>query len=320
MPSDSKARSASAPQPFDHLTPPDLLRAASEQGLALTCERAEFDRSGLDFLVLHAHDTAGSPWIVRTPRRASVLEAARVEARVLALVAGYLPVAVPEWRVFSDEVIAYPRLAGVPAVTMDPGAGPSWNIIDPTAPCGAFIDSFAAALHALSSIPAEAVASAGIPRQSIAEARAELLELLQSTREALQPSPAVWARWQGWARNDALWPDSVALVHGDLHPGHLLLDDAGQLTGILDWTEAKQTDPSLDLAMFFGCFGQASLERLLCRLERCGARTWPGLIEHVKERWAAFPVVVADWALRSDNPEVLAHARAQLAGVAEQSS
>lgn len=122
MPSDSKARSASAPQPFDHLTPPDLLRAASEQGLALTCERAEFDRSGLDFLVLHAHDTAGSPWIVRTPRRASVLEAARVEARVLALVAEYLPVAVPEWRVFSDEVIAYPRLAGVPAVTADPGA------------------------------------------------------------------------------------------------------------------------------------------------------------------------------------------------------
>lgn len=205
-------------------------------------------------------------------------------------------------------------------MTVDLDAGPTWNIIDPAAPCEAFVDSFARALHALSSIPGEAVASAAIPRQSITEARAQLVEMLQSTREALQPSAAVWERWQRWVRNDAVWPEYVTLVHGDLHPGHLLLDDTGQLTGILDWTEARQTDPSLDLAMFFGCFGQTPLERLVSRLEARGARSWPGLFEHVKERWAAFPVIAADWALRNDKPEVLAHARAHLANGAEQTS
>src|SRR5688500_17279488 len=98
----------------------DLLDAARLHGLRLTTESADFDRSGLDFLVLHARDDNGVPWIVRTPRRPEVLASTRVEARVLRLIRSRLPVAVPDWRVHSRGVIAYPRLAGTPAVTIAP--------------------------------------------------------------------------------------------------------------------------------------------------------------------------------------------------------
>lgn len=301
--------SAAPSRPLD--TPEALLAAAARQGLILTTRRTALDGTGLDFLVLHAEDEAGTPWIVRAPRRAALLETARREARVLALVSEHLPVAVPDWRVFSEEIIAYPRLSGTPAVTLEDGAH-RWNHLDPAHPSDVFLESFARALHALQAIPPALVEAAGIPRQDGAAARAAFREHVELTREALQPSEAMLTRWQRWLQNDALWPARVALVHGDLHPGHLLLDAGGHLQGILDWTEAKLTEPSVDLAMFFGCFGQAALERLAERLRALGTPLEPSLLEHARERWFAGAVTAAEWALRNGNEAALEYARQHL--------
>jgi aminoglycoside phosphotransferase (APT) family kinase protein len=291
----------------------DLLAAARQLGLRLTTDRDDFDRSGLDFLVVHARDEEGTPWIVRTPRRPDVIEPARVEARVLGLIRPRLPVAVPDWRVFSRDVIAYPRLAGTPAVTVHEAHGPSWNIIDPKALPDAFLDTMAGALAALQTIAPEEAKSAGVPIKTIPEVRRSLSLAMEATREALSPSEAVWRRWTAWLEDSATWPEHVALVHGDLHPGHMLLNEGGQLVGILDWTEAQLTDPSVDLAMFFGCFGRPALEALVARFERAGGRVWPGLVDHAVERWAIFPVLAAEWALRAGNQAILEHAKSYLA-------
>ncbi len=288
-------------------TPANLLARAAAHGLALTTD-AEFDNTGLDFLVVHAHDAAGAPWIVRAPRRADVVAATRVEARVLRLVAPHLPVAVPDWRVHADDVIAYPRIIGTPAVTVGAG-GPEWHIIEPTALAPAFLDTFARALAALQTITPD---GADIPTTSIRAARDELAATRLATRDALQPSPAVWSRWQRWLADDSYWPDHLALVHGDLHPGHMLLDDDARLIGVLDWTEGRVADPAIDLAMFHGCFGRQALADLLPRFTAAGGRTWPRLLDHAAERWAAFPALAAGWALRTHNDAILEYARAQL--------
>lgn len=290
----------------------DLLEAARLHGLRLTSDRADFDTSGLDFLVVHARDEEGAPWIVRTPRRPDVLEASRVEARVLELVRPRLPVAAPDWRVFSSDVIAYPRLAGTPAVTIDVARGPTWNIIDPKALPDAFLDSMAGALAGLQSIGPEEAKSAGIPAKTIPEVRGSIRVAMEGTRGALSPSEAVRRRWTAWLEQSDTWPDHVALVHGDLHPGHMLLGEDGRLAGILDWTEAQVTDPSVDFAMFFGCFGRPALEALVARFESAGGRTWPGLVDHAVERWAIFPALAAEWALRVGNEAALEHARSYL--------
>ncbi len=295
------------------MTVADLLQAAGRRGLRLTTDQIDFDRTGLDFLVVHARDEAGVPWIVRTPRRAAVVEAARVEARVLALVRDHLPVAVPEWRVYAPEVIAYPRLGGTPAVTIDLAAGPTWNLIDPAAPSEPFVASFAGALAALQAIPPAVAIEAGVPSTTIDKARRDLAQSISDSRDALRPSEATLARWQRWLDDDTSWPRSIALVHGDLHPGHMLLGDDARLTGILDWTEARVTDPSVDLAMYFGCFGRPALETLIERFARAGGATWPGLAGHAAERWAIFPAIAAQWALRTSNDAALEHARGMLA-------
>ncbi|WP_394839295.1 macrolide 2'-phosphotransferase [Pendulispora rubella] len=293
-----------------------LLDAARQHGLELTADRDEFDKSGLDFLVVHAKDASGTCWVVRTPRRPELLETARLEGRALQLLAPKLPVAIPEWRIHADDVIAYPRLPGTPAVTLDASGAPQWHL-DPSAPSELFLDSFAGALAALQSIDEAGARAAGIPTKPIDEARLALARSMDETRAALAPSDAIWARWHAWLENDGLWPDYLTLVHGDLHPGHMLLDAEGRLSGILDWTEACVTDPCIDFAMFFGCFGRRPLERLVERFAMWGGRTWPRLVDHAAERWASFPALVAEWALRTDNEAILEHARAHLASVTE---
>jgi aminoglycoside phosphotransferase (APT) family kinase protein len=319
-------------------TPSELLAAAARENLHLHVDGgpAEFDKSGLDFLVVHARDAQGTPWIVRTPRRADVVAAMHVEARVLALVRPALAsvgVAVPHWRVCADDVVAYPRLDGTPVVTVDAERGPTWNIVQREAPPEAFLASLARALAALQRLDTSGTSGtsgrsgtsgtsgtsgssgAQVPAQSIDAARAELARSIEATRAVLEPSAAVLARWQRWLDDDSMWPTFTALVHGDLHPGHMLVDATGTVTGVLDWTEAKVTDPSVDLAMFHGCFGAPVLDALLAHFERAGGRTWPKLRAHAAERWSAFAVAAAEFAIKTNDDGVLAHAKAHLAAL-----
>lgn len=289
----------------------ELLAAARREGLELATDGATLDTMGLDFVVVHARDASGTPWIVRSPRRQDVVEATRREARVLALVApALMPVAVPAWRVHAADIIAYPRIAGTPAITVADGV-PTWHVIDPAALSPVFVDSVARTIAALQAIASDG--SATVRVTSIAEERAALARTLETARGILEPSDAIWTRWQRWLHDDASWPQHVALVHGDLHPGHLLLDDEGRIIGVLDWTEARFTDPSGDLAMFYMCFGRAALEALVARLETYEFRSWPRMIEHAVERAAVFPALGAEWAARTGNETALAFARAKLA-------
>jgi aminoglycoside phosphotransferase (APT) family kinase protein len=42
-----------------------------------------------------------------------------------------------------------------------------------------------------------------------------------------------------------------AVVHGDLHVRHLLVDAAGALTGVIDWGDLCRADPSIDLMLLW---------------------------------------------------------------------
>src|SRR5690606_35655682 len=162
-------------------------------------------------------------------------------------------------------------------------------------------------------IPREAAAVAELPIESIDEARATLRERMRATEAVLRPSEAVSARWQRWLDADALWSHAPVLTHGDIHPGHMMLDADGRLLGVNDWTEARVTDPSVDFTFILGGFGDAAFERFVAHYERASGRTWPQLAAHTAERWAFNPVLVAWWSLEPDAPDVLAPAHAHLA-------
>src|SRR5690606_29275170 len=121
---------------------------------------------------------------------------------------------------------------------------------------------------ALQAIPLARVRDAGVRIETPEEARADITRAMNDTRGVLSVPEPVWARWQRWLEDDSMWPPRTALVHGDLHPGHLILDEERRVTGVLDWTEARVSDPSIDLVIFAGCFGRPALEAFARRLER----------------------------------------------------
>ena len=295
-------------------TPAELLAAARAYGLSLTSERADFDDSGLDFRVVHAEDEHGAPWIVRSPRRPDVVEGAQREARALRLVRDALPVAVPDWHLHARDVIAYPRLPGTPGWSLGADGAVEWAL-DATSLPEAFLESLAQTVAALQAVPLARVRDAGVRIETPEEARADIARAMSDTRGVLSVPEPVWARWQRWLEDDSMWPPRTALVHGDLHPGHLILDEERRVTGVLDWTEARVSDPSIDLVLFAGCFGRLALEAFARRLERAGGASWPRLVEHTLERWGAYPALVAAWALKTGSEAGLEHARHHLATV-----
>jgi macrolide phosphotransferase len=65
--------------------------------------------------------------------------------------------------------------------------------------------------------------------------------------------------------DDTYWPRHSALMHGDLHPPHLLVDEDSKLVGLLDWTESQVADAATDFSLMYGIIGGAVLDRLLTR-------------------------------------------------------
>lgn len=65
---------------------------------------------GLDFRVAIAQADDGKSWVLRIPRRPDVTARADVEGRLLARIAPRLDVAVPDWRIHTADLIAYPLL------------------------------------------------------------------------------------------------------------------------------------------------------------------------------------------------------------------
>lgn len=278
-------------------------------GIALTGD-IEISDLGLDFRVAFGADEEGRDWVLRIPRRADVLPRAENEARVLGLLKHRLPVAVPDWRVFTPELIAYPRLPGTIALRIDPETGqPHWNI-DPEAPV--FTQGLAEFLAALHGTPEEDAAAAGLRTSTPAEVRTRVADSLDRVGRELGISDALRRTLLAWLDDRAAWPPFTALVHGDLYAGHVTVDETARITGVLDWTEAEVADPTVDMVYHLMAFGEPGLERLLAAYEAAGGRIWPGIRRQVAARLSAVPLQYALFALSTGSDEHLAAARTQL--------
>ena len=270
----------------------EIAAAAERHGIRLVSE-PRLDEAGADFLVGQGEDGEGTAWVLRSPRRPDALERATVEERALRLVRARLPVAVPDWRVFAPELIAYPRLGGEPAAVVDLGAGGYVWRFDETAPPESFVTTLAAALASLHAIEPGSAAGAGLPVESPARVREQWAARMALAGEVIDVPPPVYARWQAWIGEDSFWPAHSVLIHGDLHPAHILVDGEHRVTGLLDWTEARVSDPATDFALLFATLGADSLRRLLDRYREAGGRSWPRMEEHIAEAWSAYPAVIA---------------------------
>ncbi|HEU5003780.1 MAG TPA: phosphotransferase [Actinomycetota bacterium] len=201
----------------------------------------------------------GGGTLFRFPRREMAAPGVARELAVLPVLAGRLPLAVPavERAGKPDEAAGYPwpffggppipgRESGEAALTDDQRAGIA-------RPLGEFLH----ALHA----PATAEAVQAVYDLPVdPNRRADMGERIRRTRMA-------WGDLQRlglWSPSGAIidviegarmlrYPTTTAVVHGDLHFRHLLIE-GGRLSGVIDWGDTCLACPAIDLPLYWSFF------------------------------------------------------------------
>lgn len=102
----------------------EILKLAKSHQLLLDQASLQFNESGLDFRAVFARDKQGTDWVLRLSRRADVFPRTGIEKLALDLVNLHCrSFQAPNWLIYTDTLIAYKRLDGVPAGTIDHSTG-----------------------------------------------------------------------------------------------------------------------------------------------------------------------------------------------------
>lgn len=291
----------------DH-SPAQILQLAAEHGLDLVPESLHVIEMGLDFRVVIARDTADQHWVLRIPRFPTVMQRAEVEGRLLAVVARHLDVAVPDWQIHSAELIAYPLLPGQPGLELDDEGNPIWHV-DASSPT--YARSFGELLAQLHTISVDEIAGTGVTVATPEQVRAAWARDIEKVSAEFTVAPALLDRWRAWLAEDSFWPEHSVPTHGEIYPGHTLHRD-NQISGVIDWTTAAVGDPARDL-MYQQVMATPEAFRItLDHYERGGGTTWPRLVEHCAEMFAANPVGYGLYAMEAGSDSHLKAAAAAL--------
>lgn len=284
-----------------------------KHNLILKEETMQFNESGLDFRVVIAQDESGTDWVLRLPRREDVMPRTRMEKHALDLVNQHAKCfQVPNWIIYTDELIAYKKLDGIPAGTIDHNIrNYIWEIDINNIP-ESFHKSLGKVLAELHSIPSDKAAELGLVVQTPEEARMSMKQRMDDVKVKIGVGENLWNRWQAWINDDEMWPKKTGLIHGDIHAGHTMIDKDANVIGLIDWTEAKVTDISNDFVFNYKAFGEEGLEALILAYKESGGYHWPKMKEHIIELVAAYPVSIAEFAIVSGIEEYVQMAKETL--------
>lgn len=195
-------------------------------------------------------------WAFRFPRRAIAIPGVEREIATLPRLAAHLPIPIPEPRFVGRPTDDYPwpwfGARWLPGVELAQASLPD----DRRAAMASSLGSFLRSLH---SPHVSRLVSAGLPVDPmrrgdmgfrVPHARRRLDEVI--AKGLWEPTPEVERLI---VRSTGLPPPPRTVVlHGDLHVRHVLVDDAGRLTGVIDWGDVCAGDPSADVSIAFGCF------------------------------------------------------------------
>jgi aminoglycoside phosphotransferase (APT) family kinase protein len=226
----------------------------------------------------------GGELAVRLPRRAASAVLIEHEQRWLPGLSRRLPVPVP-----------VPVRVGVPSRTFGwPWSVVRWlpgqSLLETASPelaaTGAELERFLRALHQPAPLDAPRNPWRGVPLDARTAALHEHLEQL----DGIVDRAAVLSVWDR-ALSAPPWPGPPLWLHGDLHPGNLLIND-GHLSGVIDFGDLTSGDPATDFAVHW----------MLPRMMRLNFEVWAG------DRPEALRMRARGWALAL-GVAYLAHSR-----------
>ncbi len=203
-------------------------------------------------------------WVFRFPRREIAAPLIEIERAVLPHIAGLLPLAVPD-----------PAFAGVPAEGY-PYVFSGHRLIPGTVACeadpddrgrhssAAVLGSFLGSLHAThlgdtaTQVPPDVIGRSDLERRTAAIN--DRLDRLVALGVDVDHAPV--RTLVDRLAVTAPWPHAPRLVHGDLYSCHLLVDDHGVVSGVIDWGDVHWGDPALDLSIAYSYLLPSSRESL----------------------------------------------------------
>jgi macrolide phosphotransferase len=277
-----------------------VIMIANKHGLNVNENTIDFNESGLDFQVVFASDEQGNDWVLRFPRRDDVLSETSSENKVLKVIRDHVTsIEVPDCSIYTKELIAYKKLAGTPAATIDKDIMNYIWILDKENIPQQFHETLAEALVELHQIPMSSAMDANISVQKPDELRMAWKKRMETVKLNFEVDQSLWNRWQNWLQEDDLWPSKTGFIHGDIHAGHIMIDKNSRVTGLIDWTEAKISDISQDFVSHYLVFGEDQLTSLIRFYQEKGGYVWPKMKRHIKELAAASPLQLAEFAIKS---------------------
>lgn len=282
---------------------------AARHGLDIDPATLEVIETGLDFRVAIGKAASGESWVLRVPRRNDMDAQIASEAAILDLVAAELPVAVPRWTIRHGELIAYRALPGQPGLTIDQDGTLHWRCDLSSRRYAEEVGVLLAKLHG---IDLERARDAGIEVEEPAQVRERWRRDIEAVAAEFTIASHLRERWEAWLDDDGFWPTWSAMTHGELYPAHILLDSEDVITGVLDWTTAKVSDPGRDFSFHRAMLSPELFELVVQTYVQRGGKAWPRLSEHAAELWSASPIAYGIYALQTGNDEHRAAAQAQL--------
>jgi len=190
---------------------------------------------------------AGGRWVFRFPRREFALAGFEREMAALPVLAPRLPLPVPApvWLGTATDEFPWPWFGAALVPGVEPlglGEATRRGLARPFA-------RFLRALHdqpAIDGLPDDPMGRADM---TIRVPRTEE-SLIDLEREGLwRPPPSVAALLEEAA--SLRRPEPVSVLHGDLHMRHLVVDTAGELSGVIDFGDVCIGDPAVDLSLLW---------------------------------------------------------------------
>jgi aminoglycoside phosphotransferase (APT) family kinase protein len=195
-------------------------------------------------------------WVFRFPRREVVIPGFRRELEALPRLAPELPLPIPVAVHLGEpsEDFGWPWAGSrfLPGRELAEAAPGEPRRVGHGRTLGRFLRTLhdidpAGITVAGSPLPVDPVRRADMPcRVARTEAQVAALERLGLWRAPASLQPML-------ERARRLDPaGTLTVAHGDLHVRHLLVSDAGDLAGVIDWIDVCRADPAIDLPLYWG--------------------------------------------------------------------
>lgn len=132
-------------------------------------------------------------------------------------------------------------------VTEEVGGTPLSSLKDPRP----VFPSLAAALAAIHNLPGSIVTRNIIPTTTSLDSLRDAAGIIDRAHQTTKVPSALLDRWDAAIEDAGMWQFTPTITHGAMN-FDAVLADSGQVTGIINWSNCRVSDPADDLLNFFG--------------------------------------------------------------------